>query len=540
MQIMEHIRQSIFAFLNNKNLKVLAITGDWGVGKTYFWKNEIFNNIPIEDKKDYYSYVSLFNIETINDLKIKLYYESKPMLKEDSNIPQLSYIDTINKSIEAIQKLQRVKIDNYLICFDDIERKSDNLDLRTFLGYVSELKELYDNKIVIIFNYNEMTDADKQILGKNKEKVFDSQIEFSPSPDYNQNIIFEDIDYINTIKNTLKPMNVKNMRILKFIDNNIKFLMKTIEKTIVNNATAKSEVISTITFNTWLHYQTEMKFKIENLENFFSYRIKLSEEDETIRRKIQEYGYRQFEEYEKEIINFLSLGYLNIGEFIKKIEILLEKINKNLNQSVLQKKLESLWGIYNHNFIGNDSDFLKSSETFIIENINHLSYRYLQEIIGYINKIDPKEDTNKYIDMYINSNISKFNKNDIKFFLSKTINDEIIKKLEFQNSQIIENNTLKSTIYKIVKSSGWNPEDEEFLDLHSEDEIYKWLKEENDSELLSIIRGALRIFQATSGNSHKESFSRKFHAALLKIWQEGDTLDKLRINEFLGIQTPTD
>ncbi|MCB1659153.1 MAG: hypothetical protein KDI39_13090, partial [Pseudomonadales bacterium] len=103
---MEHIRQSIFAFLKNKNLKVLAITGDWGVGKTHFWKNEILNNIPIEDKKDYYSYVSLFNIETINDLKIKLYYESKPMLKEDSNIPQLSYTDTVYKSIEAIQKLQ--------------------------------------------------------------------------------------------------------------------------------------------------------------------------------------------------------------------------------------------------------------------------------------------------------------------------------------------------------------------------------------------------------------------------------------------------
>jgi len=56
---MDHIKESIIGFLQNKNLKVLAIRGDWGVGKTYFWREKIIKKIAIG--QEFYSYVSLFN-----------------------------------------------------------------------------------------------------------------------------------------------------------------------------------------------------------------------------------------------------------------------------------------------------------------------------------------------------------------------------------------------------------------------------------------------------------------------------------------------
>jgi hypothetical protein len=127
---MEHIKKSIIAFLENPTLNVLAIKGDWGVGKTHFWKTEIVEKIFTEEKEKillkevYYTYASFFNIENITELKTKIYYESKAINKESSKIKNYNHIDLINQSITISQQLQKIKIENYLICLDDIERKS--------------------------------------------------------------------------------------------------------------------------------------------------------------------------------------------------------------------------------------------------------------------------------------------------------------------------------------------------------------------------------------------------------------------------------
>lgn len=537
---MEHIRQSIFAFLKNKNLKVLAITGDWGVGKTYFWKNDILNNIPIEDKKDYYSYVSLFNIETINDLKIKLYYESKPMLKEDSNIPQLSYTDTVYKSIEAIQKLQKVKIDNYLICFDDIERKSKNLDLKTFLGYVSELKEIYENKIVIIFNKNEIKDKQEhETLTEYKEKVFDMELIFNSSPEYNQDIIFKNHLYIREIKQSLKPMFVTNMRILNFIKNNIDYLTNYIAK---ENEHIKLEVLSKIIFITWIFYQKEQTFNIKDLEDFFGYYKPLSKDEEKIRNQIISYGYEYFEDFHKEIINYIINGYLNIKNFTQEIAKLSKQRLEEIEKETLDKEIKKIWSIFNSNFIARDYDFITAAEKLINQNIHIIPYDRLKKILDIIKKIEETHDIQQYIDKFITFHTSKFNLKDIDFFLTKTNSNTLIEELNQckRNIELSKNLNLKSVIYKMIGTSGWTIEDEEYLDSHSAEDIYIWLKSEYDPDLLQTIRSSFSIFANYDEENKRKSFGQKLYAALVKIWREGTPIDKLRITACLGLQAPTE
>jgi len=265
------------------------------------------------------------------------------------------------------------------------------------------------------------------------------------------------------------------------------------------------------------------------------YRIKLSEEQEQIKRKIKSYGYSYLEEYEKEIISYLTEGYFNEQKLIDEIKKLSDKRLENKKTQELNEKLIKLWGIYNNNFTKTDSLFLTEASNFISKNIDTLSYGQLQELIKHIKKIDNNRNTQAYINSFIDSHKESFSETDIKFFSTQTTDKDIIAKLNQKNNEIIGEKSLKSIIYKMVRNSSWNTEDEEYLDLHSEDEIYKWLKEEADTELLKMIRGALRIFQATSGNTKRESFGRKLYNCLLKIWQEGDTLDKLRITDFLNI-----
>ncbi|MBZ0258883.1 hypothetical protein K8I31_22665 [bacterium] len=61
-------------FLKSDDPEVLVIKGVWGVGKTYSWKNWL---IELKEKsevsKSNYSYVSLFGVKSITELKTKIY-----------------------------------------------------------------------------------------------------------------------------------------------------------------------------------------------------------------------------------------------------------------------------------------------------------------------------------------------------------------------------------------------------------------------------------------------------------------------------------
>ena len=60
-------------FLKTQEPEVIAITGEWGVGKTYTWHAELTE--ARTDQKyglDRYSYVSLFGLNSLEALKLAL------------------------------------------------------------------------------------------------------------------------------------------------------------------------------------------------------------------------------------------------------------------------------------------------------------------------------------------------------------------------------------------------------------------------------------------------------------------------------------
>ena len=73
-------------------------------------------------------------------------------------------------------------------------------------------------------------------------------------------------------------------------------------------------------------------------------------------------------------------------------------------------------------------------------------------------------------------------------------------------------------------------EDEEFLNSHSEEQLHEWLKNEDDNNLLSILRGVLVIFTPQEGDSNKAQFGTKLHNAVRQFANRSavDRSDKKR------------
>ncbi len=114
-------------------------------------------------------------------------------------------------------------------CIDDLERKSPKLSMSNLLGYVSNLSETSNCKIVLIFNDDTLSEGDRKEVDKYREKVIDLELEFSPNSESNIDIEFLEHPCRDLICDTFKSEGLNNIRIIKHIKWNLNGLMKYIQ-----------------------------------------------------------------------------------------------------------------------------------------------------------------------------------------------------------------------------------------------------------------------------------------------------------------------
>lgn len=209
---MQKIINVVKDYLTRETNNALLITGQWGVGKTYFFNNtlsEKIKEINIKGKKNS-NYtpirVSLFGVANIDDIGRKIFTELFPRLEKGMKIgkglAKLLLSIPITKEIipEKIPELiSEFEADNetknniinsmtnrIVICFDDLERASKDFSIENLIGYINNLTENYDLKALIIGNTDEIK---SDIFKKIKEKLIGVEIEF----DNDIKLVFDNI-----------------------------------------------------------------------------------------------------------------------------------------------------------------------------------------------------------------------------------------------------------------------------------------------------------------------------------------------------------
>lgn len=209
---MQKIINVVKDYLTRETNNALLITGQWGVGKTYFFNNtlsEKIKEIKIKGKTNS-NYtpirVSLFGVANIDDIGRKIFTELFPRLEKGMKIgkglAKLLLSIPITKEIipEKIPELiSEFEADNetknniinsmtnrIVICFDDLERASKDFPIENLIGYINNLTENYDLKTLIIGNTDEIK---SDIFKKIKEKLIGVEIEF----DNNIKLVFDNI-----------------------------------------------------------------------------------------------------------------------------------------------------------------------------------------------------------------------------------------------------------------------------------------------------------------------------------------------------------
>src|SRR5579862_1313372 len=82
------VTEELARFLGSDEPEVVAIRGKWGIGKTYAWKKMLREQKRLgKVKKQRYSYVSLFGVNSLQDLKEALFQNmvSNDLIGEELN-----------------------------------------------------------------------------------------------------------------------------------------------------------------------------------------------------------------------------------------------------------------------------------------------------------------------------------------------------------------------------------------------------------------------------------------------------------------------
>lgn len=71
MANVERLEQKLKDLITKDSNFAVALTGDWGIGKTEFWKDFLNKNSEVFNGNKY-AYVSLFGIDSLESLKLAI------------------------------------------------------------------------------------------------------------------------------------------------------------------------------------------------------------------------------------------------------------------------------------------------------------------------------------------------------------------------------------------------------------------------------------------------------------------------------------
>ena len=295
------------------NGKVIMLSGKWGSGKTFFWKEIIEKNLKKEKIPN--NYISLYGKSSIQEIKNEVFlkiFEGMDIFKIDEKSFGLAkdtanLITDITKSVsvfgfnldlskivdKSFEKLEKVKeekkekdIKNTLnsgaiICFDDFERKSKDIDLNDLIGFITNLTIECDCKVVIILNDDVIEGEEIKIFLNVKEKSVSKFLKYEPEIKDLIETIFENDeeyrkldDYKEIILKTIEVTEELNARIyIQVLDNLVEWIKyQEIDADILRCLILVN--INFILYHTIFYKSTlkkEKHYKIKNFDTRFEY-----------------------------------------------------------------------------------------------------------------------------------------------------------------------------------------------------------------------------------------------------------------------------
>ena len=568
------VLRTIQDFLRTDTPEILAIKGDWGVGKTYQWK-QIQTEAAKQGSKsmalDHYSYVSLFGVNSVDDLKLAIFSNKVPRgsIGMDRDIWRDHWLDYFRKMqapvlsrikegaswgrhllrespwkgfsplIESV--LMSLSLRETLVCLDDIERVGPKLTSAEILGLANSLKEDKQCKIVLIYNEREIEENEtfREGFMKFREKVIDTELTFEPSPQECLDIAIPGTDQVSTyLKAFILRLKINNIRIIRKIDKMARLMwthLQNVDASVAEHALRSLVLFTASRFRAFSVTTIPNLGFIKSFDPYDALRPMWKKEDDEDHTEteddiqqhrwisvLMEYGFWGCSEFDLEIAKLVEHGYVDDDSFLQQAK----QLQENAEMLKAGQNFSNAWKFCMGSFDDNLEEVVQTISQCVKDNVKFLNLFDLDAAVRALRRLNRDALADELIDDYVRLR-ADFLLTQEKGHLWRALKDDLLREAV---TKAIESQagakSLEEILAKIEREGNWHANDVKFLSGVRVTDYYKLFKKVQDPELMAYIKICLYDDLPPQIN---ESASE----ALRQIRREND-LNALRL-KYMGI-----
>lgn len=556
------VKGVIARFITDKEPSVLVIKGDWGVGKTHAWETVLqAEKSNVQFKK--YSYVSLFGLKTISELRIKLMAKAIPTnlvgkeidfksvnsgwwdLKGAGLRKMLAAVNA-NKSSIPILKDIAVPFDGIaslfmqdcLVCLDDWERA--NFAPEDLLGLISELKVERKCKVILIFNHEKLKNH-SDTYDEYREKVVDVEVVYAPTSKEAIAIgMASGSSNEVALGDKLGSLGITNIRLIRKACQLLNLLDPYIKKVPPN---VKSQIISTAALLTWVYYGPKdapgkPTAAFVRKWNSLGYALRAqgtsnqpTEEEQRWADRLNGYGYWSTDELDLAVDEVISRGYPEGTS----IEVQIRAAEARARAAEREGSLEKAWDLFHRSFENNEQALVKALEDGLKQSIETVSPLNLNGTINLLRQLNSDALADELIEYFISAranDVGAFDLDSSAFGLDVT--DQ---KIRLRFAQTYKSKTKFPTLFEAVtsasKNHAWSREAEQVMKNAAAEDFYNFIIENAANETVTQFAAGCAFMASVGG---WDDFRAKWREALGRI-ASTSRLNAIRVRRF-GYKPP--
>ncbi|WP_395600134.1 P-loop NTPase fold protein [Pseudomonas sp. B19125] len=415
------VEEKLLEFASHKKGEAIILKGGWGVGKTHLWES-----IVKENKTKFcsasYSYVSLFGLNSLKDLKQAIYQNLVGMDKAElsgnavtvkdgadsisrffrKNVTLLSGMKQLELLVEAYQSSA---INNVLVCLDDFERKGKGLADGEVLGFVSFLIEKRNCKVVLILNEDEHASVGDEFASY-REKVFGYELEYKPSSRDCALLVFDgggvgDAEFVSRIT----KLDIRNIRLIGKIKYYYDYILSKVN---VTNDKILSDIRCVLPLAILARYagsqspiELSMLLKFDGwiaspLSDASAEEMEVYKHHEKQADAMRSYGYLSTSQLDVAVINLVLKGYVDQED----LDAVVLAANESLRASSAEYMYNSAWMSFHSKLGMSQDDFFGKFDLAVDAYLEYLNVDRLSSIVRLYRDLDLDEKADSVIQKF--------------------------------------------------------------------------------------------------------------------------------------------
>lgn len=552
------VKEVLEKFAIEPECSAIVLKGKWGVGKSHLW-DSVIRAKKEQLSKSYYSYVSLFGIGSLKELKQAIYenFRSKNSAVEVGARSAEDLIDSgrgffrrgikllggLKGAAPVIDSYQSLAISDVLICIDDFERKSNKLSDAEVLGLISWLVEKRNCKVILILNEEWLAKAQGE-FNDYREKVFSFEVEYNPTSAQAARLIFNPDDPAEKeLVANIVDLDVNNVRLLRKIKYYHQYMLSIVGS---DNPYLWRDIRSVIPLAVLARYnEAGSPISLADLEKFEGVDVSYltddaseeekkaaAEKDEQAQR-LRKYGYFRTSDFDREIINLVRKGYLDS-------DVTRGVIDAALTQSAAaaaEFKYNSAWHMYHNDLSKSQDEMVAEFDDAVNSYLNYMSVDRLGSVVRFYRELGMDRRADEIIDQFFVILGSSRSLNDRSELWDEPSDSKIKFELDRYFDSLGSTMALKDAMEWLL-TKRFTAEALSVLVRSSEVDFYKYLTSSEASDYKSIVKfvratvhGPDAFNSVVAGSA--EIIFLSLYGALLKI----KGLSRLHENRLVNLLT---